>query len=123
MPVRSRLSRWRSGSLRRILFVCARNRLRSPTAEAIFASVDGIEVSSAGTAPDAECPISADLIEWADEIYVMESRQKKLLQSRFGKAIQGKSLVSLGIPDRYTYMQPELVALLKAKLAPVLDRI
>jgi predicted protein tyrosine phosphatase len=109
--------------LRRILFVCARNRLRSPTAEAIFASVDGIEVSSAGTAPDAECPISADLIEWADEIYVMESRQKKLLQSRFGKAIQGKSLVSLGIPDRYTYMQPELVALLKAKLAPVLDRI
>jgi len=109
--------------LRRILFVCARNRLRSPTAEAIFASVEGIEAISAGTASDAECQVSRDLIEWADEIYVMEPRQKKLLLKRFGGAVQGKSLVSLGIPDRYTYMQPELVALLKVKLAHVLDRV
>jgi predicted protein tyrosine phosphatase len=108
--------------LRRLLFVCARNRLRSPTAEALFASLEGIEVGSAGTAPDAECPISLDMIEWADMIFVMESRQRKVLQSRFGKALQGKHIVCLGIPDRYTYMQPELVALLRAKLAPFLGQ-
>lgn len=62
------------------------------------------------------------MIEWADAIFVMESHQKKILQQRFGKALQSKSVVSLGIPDRYSYMQPELVALLKAKLAPFLSR-
>jgi predicted protein tyrosine phosphatase len=32
---------------RRILFVCSQNRLRSPTAEQVFASWPGIEVASA----------------------------------------------------------------------------
>jgi len=107
--------------LRRLLFVCARNRLRSPTAEAIFASVEGIEVSSAGTAPDAECPVSADLIEWADEIYVMERRQSKLLQQRFAEALAGRRIVCLDVGDRYTYMQPELIDLLRSRMAEYLQ--
>jgi hypothetical protein len=32
----------------------------------------GIEVSSAGTSPEAECPVSTDLLEWADHVLVME---------------------------------------------------
>lgn len=102
------------------MFVCARNRLRSPTAEAIFASVDGVEVSSAGTAPDADCPISADLIDWANELFVMESRQRKILLQRFGTALADENTVCLGVPDRYEYMQPELIELLRAKMAPYL---
>jgi len=109
--------------LKRLLFVCARNRLRSPTAEAVFAAVEGIEVSSAGTAPDAECPVSVEIIEWADAVFVMESRQKKILQQRFGKALDGKTVVCLGIPDRYRYIQPELVSLLRAKMAAFLSRM
>lgn len=108
--------------MRRLLFVCSRNRLRSPTAEAVFASLDGLEVSSAGTSPDAECAISHDLIEWADSIFVMEKRHKKILQERFGKAIAGKTVVSLNIPDCYSYMQTELVDLLRMKMAPFLNR-
>ncbi len=100
--------------------MCARNRLRSPTAEAIFSGRDGLEAASAGTAPDAECVVSEDLIEWADTIFCMEQRQKKLLQTRFAKILQGKRLVVLGIPDRYGYMQEELVGLLKARVLPML---
>ena len=33
----------------RILFVCSENRLRSPTAAAVFSDYDGIEAISAGT--------------------------------------------------------------------------
>jgi predicted protein tyrosine phosphatase len=109
--------------LRHVLFVCARNRLRSPTAEAIFSGLVGIEVSSAGTAPDAECVVSADLIEWADEIFCMEARQKKLLVSRFGSLLQGKRVVNLAVPDRYGYMQEELVALLRVKALPLLNSV
>jgi predicted protein tyrosine phosphatase len=102
--------------LRRILFICARNRLRSATAEAIFAGIDGVEVTSAGTASDAECPVSADLIEWADEIYVMERQQKKLLTLRYGALLVTKRMTCLGIPDRFGFMQDDLIGLLKAKV-------
>jgi predicted protein tyrosine phosphatase len=87
---------------------------------AIFSGIDGLAVASAGTAPDAECPISSDLIEWADVLYVMEARQKTVLQRRFGRVLMGKPMVCLGIPDRYSYMQPELIAILKGKMSQYL---
>ena len=77
--------------------------------------MDGIEVSSAGTATDADCPVSADLIEWADDIVVMEERQAQQLRKRFVAELREKRLVNLNIPDRYTLMQPELIEELRAK--------
>ena len=41
---------------RHVLFICSRNRLRSPTAERVFADWPGIETASAGLAPDADSP-------------------------------------------------------------------
>jgi hypothetical protein len=38
----------------RVLFVCSQNRLRSPTAERIFAGREGLEAASAGISPDAQ---------------------------------------------------------------------
>ena len=84
----------------------------------MFSGTEGCQVSSAGTDDDAECPVSADLIEWADEIYVMEQHHKASLASRFGRALSDKRLVVLGIPDRFEYMDPELVRLLKKKMGP-----
>jgi len=104
--------------MRRVLFVCGKNRRRSPTAEAIFSGLPDIEVSSAGTAADADCPVSGDLIEWADDIFVMESRHARQLRKQFGPALGGKRLVSLDIPDRYTLMQPELIDLLQSRVPP-----
>jgi len=77
-------------------------------------------VSSAGTAPDAECVISADLVEWADAVFVMEQKQKALLKVRFGAVLKEKRLICLGIPDRFSYMQEELIILLRAKVLPLL---
>jgi predicted protein tyrosine phosphatase len=88
--------------LRHILFVCGKNRRRSPTAEAVFSGREGIEVSSAGTAADAECVVSGDLIEWADEIVVMESRQARQLRKRFAHSLGSKRLVILDVPDKFT---------------------
>lgn len=95
--------------------MCGKNRRRSPTAEAVFSGMKGIEVSSAGTAADAECPLSGDLIEWADDIVVMEARHARQIRKQFSNSLRNKRLVSLDIPDRYSYMQPELVKELQAK--------
>jgi predicted protein tyrosine phosphatase len=101
--------------MRHILFVCGKNRRRSPTAEAVFSGMDGFQVSSAGTAADADCPVSSDLIEWADTIVVMEKRQAEQLRRRFSDALENKRLIRLDIPDRYALMQPELIATLRAR--------
>ena len=103
-----------------LLFLCARNRLRSPTAERVFASRPGVETASAGLAPDAEEPVTPDHLAWADLIFVMERAHRAKLQRRFGPHLKGKRVVCLDIPDDYDFMQPELVALLVKKVGPFL---
>ena len=102
-------------TIQRALFICSRNQLRSPTAEQVFASWPGVETDSAGTASDAAVPLSADQLEWATIIFVMEKRHRARLATRFKRQLNGKRIVCLDIPDNYGYMQPELIALLEAK--------
>lgn len=103
--------------VKRFLFVCSQNRLRSPTAEQIFSTRDDIEVASAGTNNDAENPLTDELVEWADTIFVMEKSHRNKLQKRFRKAVSGKRIVCLDIPDDYEFMDPNLVRLTEARMA------
>ena len=107
--------RW-VGVLTRLLFVCSENRLRSPTAAAVFSKLAGVECISAGTNADAETPVSGDLIEWADAILVMEKTHRNKVAKRFRALLKSKKLAVLEIPDHYDYMQPELVSLLKSRV-------
>ncbi len=104
------------------LFVCSANRLRSPTAEQIFARWPGIETDSAGILATAEVVLSPEQIEWADVIFVMEKRHRAKLSRNFRRHLNGKRIVCLDIPDNFSYMQPELVALLERKAGPFLRR-
>ncbi len=103
--------------MKRFLFVCSQNRLRSPTAEQIFADRDGIDVSSAGTNNDAENPPSSELVAWADTIVVMEKAHRAKLRQRFQRALSGKRIVCLDIPDDYAFMDPALIRLLEIRMA------
>ncbi|OXJ16742.1 low molecular weight protein tyrosine phosphatase family protein [Burkholderia sp. HI2500] len=104
----------------RALFLCSRNRLRSPTAEAVFAAWPGVETDSAGLTPDADTRVSAEQLDWADVVFVMERAHKARLAAQFGAHLRDKKIVCLDIPDRYAYMQPELVTLLERKAGPLL---
>lgn len=97
---------------RRLLFVCGRNLQRSPTAEKIFHGVRGIEACSAGVNPDSEEPLSAELIEWAEVIFVMEPSHRAKMNRRFAGPLRGKRVVCLGIADEYEFMDPQLIRLL-----------
>lgn len=101
----------------RILFLCSMNKLRSPTAENVFASRGGLFVDSAGLDNDAVQRVSVEQINDADIIFVMENTHKRKLTKKFNEA-KGKKIVVLGIPDEYDYMQAELVELLKIKVSP-----
>lgn len=104
--------------MRRYLFVCGKNRLRSPTAEQIFAQVPGVETLSAGVNHDADEQLSDELVGWADVIFVMEQAHRRKLQTRHRKALAGKRVVVLDIPDNYAFMEPRLIASLEAKMRP-----
>jgi predicted protein tyrosine phosphatase len=102
--------------MKRALFICSRNRLRSPTAEHVFCSWTGVETDSAGLGADAEVPLEPEQIAWANIIFVMERVHKRRLSTRFKTHLNGKRVICLDIPDNYAYMQPELVSLLEAKV-------
>ena len=101
----------------RLLFVCSENRLRSPTAEAVFSEYEGIEAIGAGTNADAATPVSGDLIEWADIILVMEKAHRNKVSRKYSELLKDKRVVVLDIPDIYQRMQPELIQLLKTRVS------
>ncbi|HEV2572680.1 low molecular weight protein tyrosine phosphatase family protein [Methylocella sp. CPCC 101449] len=102
--------------MKNVLFVCSQNRLRSPTAEQVFANYPDIEVMSAGTNNDAETPLDAELVRWADIIFVMEKAHRSKLQRRFKADLKRARIICLDIPDDFAYMEPALVRILEEKV-------
>jgi predicted protein tyrosine phosphatase len=105
--------------MKNILFICGANKLRSPTAEQVFSRYPNIETDSAGLNTEADQRVSPEHIEWADIIFVMEKSMRIKLAKQFRKHLNGKRVVCLDIADKYTFMQPELVALLEKKVGPL----
>ena len=99
--------------MKNILFVCSKNKWRSPTAEAIFRKQPDLSVRSAGTSTGAKHKITAKDIEWADIIFVMEDKHKSRLKAEFRRHLEYKTLHVLDIPDDYPYMDPDLIEILE----------
>ncbi|MBN1792468.1 phosphotyrosine protein phosphatase [Candidatus Woesearchaeota archaeon] len=86
----------------KVLFICNQNLNRSKTAEEIFG--DDYETRSAGLFN--EKPVTREQLLWADVVVSMEDFQRKELSERF--------------PDVCIYYQPELVRILRSKMAGLL---
>ena len=106
---------------RRLLFVCRQNRKRSATAERLFCKRPDLDVRSAGTAPDALVRVNANMLAWADVIFIMDEDQRRWLESTFADHPALAKIVCLDIPDIYTFLHPELVQLLETRVAPHLS--
>lgn len=108
---------------RRVLFVCALNRYRSKTAEALYRDCPGYEVKSAGLDRIAKVPVSQELLDWAEIVVVMEKRQRNVLHKRFRNLYERKRIECLNVDDSHDFADPGLTALLREKLAPLLGEI
>jgi predicted protein tyrosine phosphatase len=105
----------------KVLFVCSRNLSRSLTAERMFAGSPFYDVKSRGLAPQARIRLTEADLRWADQVYVMEKDHQDRIRERFRAAAEGKRIVCLHIDDVYEPMAPELVAVLRDRLAPHLE--
>ena len=101
------------------LFVCHANMDRSPTGEAVCSLMAhdnnlDIEASSAGVSEDADRPITKQMADLADKIFVMEPAMVTEMVEKYGQ--NPAKVVCLDISDIYWQNDPELVATLEQKL-------
>ena len=101
----------------KLLFICSQNKIRSLTAEHMLQGVPGLAIKSAGTEPRSRIRVNEGHIGWADFIFVMEKKHRRILEENFPEALVGKRIICLNIPDEYRYMEPALMDELKAGLS------
>jgi predicted protein tyrosine phosphatase len=106
---------------RNVLFICSRNKWRSPTAETIWRKYPKLNVRSAGTSPRAKRTVSFTDISWADVIFVMEQKHQNRLKAKFTRLLEHKHIHILDIPDDYKYMDTELVQILEESVSSYLN--
>ena len=117
----ARVSGVRALPRRKLLFVCARNKIRSLTAERMLHGSTEYEVRSRGVARGARVRLTSGDIGWADQIFVMEKQHKDRMRAEFAEALRGKPIVCLFIADIYQPMDAALLAILRERLAPQID--
>ncbi len=78
---------------------------------------------SAGTNRNAEEPLSDELVEWADFIFVMERTHRKKIQTKHRSALKNKRLIVLDIPDEFEFMDAKLIELLETRMKNWLPRV
>ncbi len=101
--------------------MCAQNKIRSYTAEQMFAGSPVYDVRSRGISRNARIHLTEADLRWADQVFVMEKNHKDRITQDFRSVVPGKKIVVLFIEDLYKPMDPELIALLRHKLAPYLS--
>lgn len=104
-----------------VLFVCSRNQWRSPTAERVWKNHSGIAVRSAGTNRSARRKLTVADLRWADLILVMEEKHSARIKAEHRDEVRYKALHVLDVPDEYHFMDPDLIALLKLKIEPLIS--
>ena len=102
----------------RVLFLCSRNKLRSPTAEQVFCQRADLEVTSAGLSADADVPCTPELVTWADIIFVMERAHRTKLSAKFKPHLGRARVICLDIPDKFAFMEPAPINLLRSRAGP-----
>ena len=106
----------------RILFICAMNLKRSPTAERVYRNDPRLEVRSAGVRPAAKRRVTEDDLRWADIVFVMEREHKRRLREQF-VGLELPRIDVLEIPHDFEYMDPALQEILRLTLDPEINAL
>ena len=64
--------------------------------------------------------VNARMLDWADVVITMDEGQGRALELMFPQHPALAHLMCLQIPDEFTFLQPELVTLLRERVTPLL---
>ena len=100
------------GDYKKILCVCSAGLLRSPTIAYVLGEM-GFNTRAAGIYDYALISVDDVLLDWADVIVTAEEEHKNHLTHMYN--LSNKKIISLNLPDKYPYRDPELVELIKQR--------
>ena len=107
---------------KKLLFVCSSAIDRSPAAVDLFANSRRYLTKAAGTHEDATRPVTQNLIDWADCIFVMsEGTNRHLTYLKKHFRLRGKNIYDLHVRDMYFRNDPRLVRLLRKRISKVIS--
>ena len=101
----------------KVLFICNQNQNRSKTAEHIFKG--RFETRSAGLFNEKH--VTEEEVSWADVIVVMEDEHRTEISKRFPNYYLQKRIISLNIPDTYSYGEQRLIKILEDKMKELFE--
>jgi predicted protein tyrosine phosphatase len=113
------------GAYKKVLFVCSAGLLRSATAAHVFSGEPyNFNTRTAGVALEyALNPVNEALLEWADNIFLMEGEHYNDIHDIFGDEVFNaykEKMVVLDVPDNFRYRDEGLVKILKEKVEAAL---
>lgn len=112
------------GSYKKVLAVCSAGLLRSPTVAYVLSQDPyNFNTRAAGIRHEyALIAMDTVLLSWCDEIVVVEPWMAEWVQQELDKKVLGgkyKKIVSLNIPDEYSYRHPDLIDMIKSQYASI----
>lgn len=90
----------------KILFVCFGNAQRSPSFEKWFKDNSSHNVMSAGTDWQCPCPVTDELLDWADKVFVMDIEQELYINEHHHDFLP--KIEVIGVSDQYSRESPEI---------------
>lgn len=105
----------------KVLFVCGRNKRRSPTAEQVFKNDRRLAVRAVGLGETSPREVSAADIAWADLILPMERKNAVRLKVMFPQFDPFPPMEILDICDDYKFMDKKLVEILQETVEAALE--
>ena len=70
----------------------------------MYKNIEILDVKSAGTQPTSPTPLTKELVDWTDEIFVMEKKHKDYIIENYPEA-EEKTII-LDIEDKYKRDNP-----------------
>ena len=109
------------GTDKKVLFVCSAGVLRSPTAARRFcqAPYNWNTRAAGSTETYALIPVSQQLLDWAEQIYLMEEDNLIDLENLYGDLLDEsyrRKIHVLNIPDNFEHMDSGLIYILEEKV-------
>jgi predicted protein tyrosine phosphatase len=106
----------------KVLFVCGRNKRRSPTAEHIYKNDRRMEVRAVGLGETSPRQVTAGDVAWADLILPMERKNAIRLKVMFPQFDPFPDMEILDICDDYKFRDKKLVEILQETVEAALER-
>ncbi|MDX6766208.1 MAG: hypothetical protein SFU85_05415 [Candidatus Methylacidiphilales bacterium] len=106
----------------KLLFICGRNKRRSPTAERLYKNDRRFQVRAAGLGETSPRRVNAGDVAWADLILPMERKNAVRLKVMFPQFEPFPPMEILDICDDFKFMDRKLLEILPGAVDAAVER-